>query len=168
MPKRLLNRDEGLLVRIVNHNLLYEPFNSDWGLFKGRMGAILFLFHYARYTGKTLYADFAEKLLDDIYEDITDGVTTCQLCEIGWGILYLLQQGFVEGDADEILEVIDHRVYLQHSRYTDMTGDYLSFRSALTNKELYGYSSSGLLRKLISSGDMEELSWRNGLKIIWG
>lgn len=49
-----------------------------------------------------------------------------------------------------------------------MTGDYLSFRSALTNKELYGYSSSGLLRKLISSGDMEELSWRNGLKIIWG
>ena len=59
------------------------------------------------------------------------------------------KQGFVEGDADEILEVIDHRIYLQHSRYTDMTGDYLSFRSALTNKELYGYSSSGLLRKLI-------------------
>ena len=168
MPKRLLNRDEGLLLRIVNHNLQYEPCNSDLGLFKGRMGTILFFFHYARYTGKTLYADFAEKLLDDIYEDITEEVTTCQLCEIGWGILYLLQQGFVEGDADEILKVIDHRIHLQHSRHTGMTEDYLSFRFALANKKLNGYSSSGLLRKLISSGDMEELSWRNGLKIIWG
>ena len=106
-----MSHDDVLLEKIANHYLFYGSFYSDLGLYNGKMGMIIFFFHYARYTGNSLYEDFAGELLDDIYEDITDNISFSQLCEIGWGILYLLQQGFVEGNADEILEIIDERLW---------------------------------------------------------
>ena len=67
-------------------------------------------------------------------EDITDNISFSQLCEIGWGILYLLQQGFVEGNADEVLEIIDERIELQHSEYMNIMEHYLRFRGTLKEK----------------------------------
>ena len=60
-------------------------FLGDLSLFHGRMGIILFFAHYARATQNGL-------------------------CGIGWGIEYLVQQGVMEGDTDEILADIDRKV----------------------------------------------------------
>ena len=134
-----MSHDDVLLEKIANHYLFYGSFYSDLGLYNGKMGMVIFFFHYARYTGNSLYEDFAGELLDDIYEDITDNISFSQLCEIGWGILYLLQQGFVEGNADEVLEIIDERIELQHSEYMNIMEHYLRFRGTLKEKVANSY-----------------------------
>ena len=55
--------DDVLLEKIANHYLFYGSFHSDLGLYNGKMGMVIFFFHYARYTGNSLYEDFAEEFL---------------------------------------------------------------------------------------------------------
>jgi hypothetical protein len=77
------------------------------------MGIVLFFAHYARYTGNPLYDCFAGDLLDEIYEEIHTALPVnfeTGLCRIGWGIAYLLKNGFMGGDPDEILSDIDARI----------------------------------------------------------
>ena len=45
-----------LLSRIANHQLMFGSFNTDSSIVYGRMGLVLFFFHYARYTENTVYA----------------------------------------------------------------------------------------------------------------
>ena len=88
-------------------------FLGDLSLFHGRMGIILFFAHYARATQSKHYEDFAGYLLDELYEEIHNDLPVNLengLCGIGWGIEYLVQQGFMEGDTDEILADIDRKV----------------------------------------------------------
>ena len=88
-------------------------FTGDLGLFHGRMGIILFFAHYARATQSKHYEDFAGYLLDELYEEIHNDLPVNLengLCGIGWGIEYLVQQGVMEGDTDEILVDIDRKV----------------------------------------------------------
>lgn len=42
--------DEALLKRIANHQMLCGSFCQNLGLLHGKMGLVLFFFHYARYT----------------------------------------------------------------------------------------------------------------------
>ena len=44
-----------LLSRIANHQLMFGSFNTDSSIVYGRMGLVLFFFHYARYTENTLF-----------------------------------------------------------------------------------------------------------------
>lgn len=96
---------------------LYHIFHScklrKIGLFDGKMGLIIFFFHYARFTQESLFEDFAGELLEDIYSDIHSEVNIYMsggLCGIGWGILYLIKNKFVEGNIDEVLRDIDERI----------------------------------------------------------
>jgi hypothetical protein len=63
--------------------------------------------YYARYTGDLTYEDFAVSLIEEIQEEIYTGTPFCLdegICGIGWGIGYLVREGFVDGDADFLLE----------------------------------------------------------------
>lgn len=111
-------------------------FTGDLGLFHGRMGIILFFAHYARATQSKHYEDFAGYLLDELYEEIHEDLPVNLengLCGIGWGIEYLVQQGFMEGDTDEILADIDRKVMeLDPARMTK-----LDFRRGLAGIAFY-------------------------------
>ncbi|WP_456088676.1 glycosyltransferase [Parabacteroides sp.] len=110
--------------------MLNSSFLPDLGLFQGKMGCVLFLMHYARLSKSVWCEDFAGELLNEIYEDIHVDVPfnlESGLCGIGWGIEYLLRNGFMEGDADEILEDID-RLVMEHD--VDFMSD-LSFRHGI-------------------------------------
>lgn len=77
------------------------------------MGAVLFFFHYARYTGNVLYENYAEELFDEVYNDVNKGISygfANGLCGIGWAVEYLVKQEFIEGDTDDALEEIDRQV----------------------------------------------------------
>ena len=101
------------LLSIVNHLILHTSFMRNIGLYDGKMGTVLFFVHYAKYTNNSMYDDFAGEILDEIYEDIhteTPIYFSNGLCGIAWGIEYLLQQGYMEGDSDEILSDLDEKI----------------------------------------------------------
>ena len=95
-----------LLPRIARHLIMHASYTPDMGLYHGKMGIVLFFAHYARYMGNSLYNEFAGELLDEVYQGIHTELPVnfeSGLCGVGWGIEYLLQYGFMEGDSDEIL-----------------------------------------------------------------
>lgn len=110
------NIDERLL-QTARHYMLYGSFMDNIGLFRGKMGLVLFYFLYSRYTSNSLYEDFAVELFNEICEDVSletpiglrDG-----LCGIGWGILFLHKEGFIDNSPDELLADIDARIMEYH------------------------------------------------------
>ena len=86
---------------------------SGSGLLYGKMGLVVFFFHYARYTGDNSFEDYAMVLMDSIREQIqqqhvinyADG-----LAGIGVAVEYLAQNNFVEVDTHEVLEDFDKKV----------------------------------------------------------
>lgn len=83
------------------------------GLLYGRMGIIIFLYHYSREVSCSMYSKVAEYLLDKVCEDVLlynniDFATG--LAGFGWGIEYLSQNGFIEGDTNDILKDFDCKI----------------------------------------------------------
>lgn len=114
---------------IANHLMLHTSFMTNIGLFYGKMGSVLFFIHYAKYTHNNIYDDFAGEILDEIYEDIHTEMPVCfsnGLCGIAWSIEYLLQQGYMEGESDEVLSDLDAKIMrwdpLRISDFTLETG----------------------------------------------
>ncbi len=102
-----------LLRRITNNLIINASFLENPGLYHGKMGIVLFFVHYSRYTGMGLYDDFAGLLLDEIYEEINTWTPVDfenGLAGIGWGIEYLLQNGFMAGDSFAILRELDEKL----------------------------------------------------------
>lgn len=123
--------EEALTYLTLNCSFLVEL-----GLFHGKMGIAIFFYHYAQNTGITQYKNFADHLLDDIYDEIHSELPLNLengLCGIGWGIEYLVQHNFVKGNTDEILKHIDNiLIQTNLSNYVD-----LSFRKGLSGIIFY-------------------------------
>lgn len=142
----MINKD--VLERALSFLTLNCSFVSDLGLFHGKMGSVLFFAHYARHFNDDLYDDFAGELLDEIYEDIQKDTPVnleSGLCGIGWGVEYLQQNGFLEGDAD--LANIDLRIMECDIRHISD----LSFRRGLAGIVFY------VITRLSSSRKKETL-----------
>lgn len=90
--------------------LLAQSFTGNIGLLRGRTGLAIVFFYWARLSGDERYAAFAGQLLDEVLEEIRPNMSLGfrdGLCGIGWGLYYLIRNGFIEGDADDILEELD-------------------------------------------------------------
>ena len=115
----ILNR---ITSRIENESI------QEIGLLKGSMGIVIFLFHYARFSGKDQYKDMAEKILSNLIKNIrmdTHYGFATGLCGIGWGIAYLFQQGFIEGDTNEVLMDFDKKIMeINPKRIINLDKDY--------------------------------------------
>lgn len=98
---------------ILHWILLRLSMEKEVGLFHGKMGIVLFLSHYFKYNGDQVYEDIANELMEELCEEIH-----CEspigfasgLSGIGWGIEYLLQNNFFEGDSLELCEEIDEKI----------------------------------------------------------
>ncbi len=100
---------------LTNVLLLNASFIENLGLMHGKMGISIFFFHLFRKTGNQIYEDYAGELIDEIYEEINNATPLDfenGLAGIGWGIEYLIQNGFVDADADEVLKEFDHKLSL--------------------------------------------------------
>lgn len=99
--------------RIIHRLLLNASFIPSAGLLTGQMGIALAFYAYYRHTDCATYGDFAGELLDKALESLDKSVDITfnnGLTGIGWGIEYLLQEGFVDGVGVEICENIDKRI----------------------------------------------------------
>jgi hypothetical protein len=97
----------------INTLLLNASFIDNIGLMHGKMGISIFFFHLSRQTKNKIYEEYAGELIDEIYEDITNSTPVDfenGLTGLGWGIEYLVQNGFIEADTDEVLEDFDDRI----------------------------------------------------------
>lgn len=118
------------LKKTIQHLILHSPFLEDIGLFHGKLGISIVLYHYARYTNDSLYQNIADNLLEQVITAIPPSIPigiSNGTCGIGWGICHLLENGFIDGDADEILQIIDGRVL----EYNPLNYIDLSFENGL-------------------------------------
>lgn len=102
-----------VLQLIANHLIINSSFLTDLSLFHGKTGIVLFFYKYAQYTRNPVYEEFAGELLDELFSEIHDNMGVDfenGLSGIGWGILYLLQNQFITGNPNDILEDIDRRI----------------------------------------------------------
>lgn len=94
------------------------------------MGIAIFFYKYARKLNNNLYNDFANELLDEIYEDVNDMIPIdfkLGLSGIGWGIDYLHYNNFVYGDIDEILLPIDDKIKKALFQQEVDSSDYIQY-----------------------------------------
>lgn len=75
------------------------------------MVKVISLYTYARYAEDSWFMDRADGLLDAVIDTaVAEGNEGSAICCLGCSLIYLLRNGFAEGDEDEILEELDTRV----------------------------------------------------------
>lgn len=80
----------------------------------GEMGRAVAYFHQFRRTGEKEWEEKGELLLEEIMDSCSGELSVTYgsgLCGIGVGVEYLIQEGFIDGDGDEILCEVDYLVY---------------------------------------------------------
>ncbi|MFZ5431597.1 MAG: lanthionine synthetase LanC family protein [Bacteroidota bacterium] len=157
------------------------------GLFHGKMGLAIFNYNMSRYTNNNEYEKKAEELIDNVYHVLNSVNLTTDfengLAGIGWGIEYLVANGFLEADTDEILEEVDNQIY-KHLFFTEelpariengLLGYAIYFLARLEscqNKFLNDIIKDILIEtvnKLTTSIDKNQLSFTEpaGFNILW-
>jgi len=136
------------LKKISKTLMLHADNVDDLGLLYGKMGLIVFYFHYARYSGNQMYEDFAMELVDSLQEKLF----RCRSIDYGYGLAgigtvieYLVQNGYIEADTNETLEDFDIKIAnltalsnrTDGSLFTGITGSgrYFLFRIAGVNAQ---------------------------------
>lgn len=87
---------------------------TNHGLMHGNTGLCLFFYQLAKSTNNPEYEQLADDLLDKVFANLsTSSFPDFEngLAGIGLGIEYLVQNGYAEGDTDEILEEVDNKVF---------------------------------------------------------
>lgn len=110
--------------RMLHHLMLQSDFLDDIGLLKGKMGLALFFTEYKRHTGENIYENIADDLIDQIFSNAHKQlpVGLNGLCGIGWGVEYLVQNGFMNGNTAEICEDINAKIMEKDPRrITDLS-----------------------------------------------
>ena len=100
MKRTKLNIEQLLPHLLMNYSLIEEI-----GLMYGKMGGTIFFNIYTRYSGLSIYRNYADLLLEDIYEHINISTPidfANGLCGIGWGIEYLVKNQFYEGCTNRL------------------------------------------------------------------
>src|ERR1035437_3983241 len=99
--------------QIIHQLLLKSGEENNIGLCNGKMGLVLFFVHYSKITCNPIYEDIADELMNEITREIHNYLPIgfdSGLSGIGWGIEYLIQKRFLEGNSLEICEEIDKKL----------------------------------------------------------
>lgn len=122
------------------HSLLNkEESSEEIGLWNGKMGIAICLLHLYRITEVKRYEEVASELIDNVYEQISLQMPLSfesGLIGIGCGFQYIISNGFVDADSDEILSDIDYIII----NCIDMRSiDSLSFENGVCGLLYYLY-----------------------------
>lgn len=110
------------------------------GLNNGLMGQAIFTYELFQETKKEEFRQSADSMIDRIVEEVENAslTTLAELSEIGWGLSYLIRQGFLEDDTNALKEL--------DSLFKDILLDKKADRETVISIGLYfcARSSSGL------------------------
>ena len=102
-----------LLAKIADHLIINSSFLDNLGLLHGKMGIVIFFYHYSQYTNNDTIHKFADEILMEVLNEIHDELPVDfanGYCGIGWAIELLLQNNFIEGDSRDILKEVDTKI----------------------------------------------------------
>lgn len=77
------------------------------------VGLAISFYTYGKSFRKKEYHSLGDRTIDVVYKIITKDTPACiqnGLCGLGCGLQYLIKNGFLDGEIDEILDDIDHAV----------------------------------------------------------
>jgi len=106
------------LHRISNTLMINGGFLGNSGLYSGEMGLVLFFYHYARSIKNEIYSEYGANLFRTIQNKISLNTPInykLGLSGIGSTIEYLVQNGFMDANIDEMLEAFDQRIFLTYN-----------------------------------------------------
>jgi hypothetical protein len=142
MVKRINDCLESIAGKLVReHNI---PHFS--GLYCGKTGIALFLCHYSSYVQNDFYSDAAYGLITEISRQLRGKIAVNYaygISGIGAGIEYLVRNGYMEADTDEILadfdifmagHLTDYRDLSSFSQIMDI-GRYFAFRQGSSRRK---------------------------------
>ena len=99
--------------QFIHQLLLRSSSIKDIGLYNGKMGLILFFSHYFKIDGNPVFEDTADELMDELMEDLYQSLPAgfaAGLSGIGWGVEYLIQNNFIDGDSLDVCEEVDKKI----------------------------------------------------------
>lgn len=118
---------EDLLLHIVRHLIINTDFLSNLGIFHGKMGVVLFFFHYLNIFKNEIIEEYLEYLLQDICQSVHTNIPVDfanGICGIGWGINFLLENRYIDGDPNVVLRNFDKKIMEKNIKYiNDFTFD---------------------------------------------
>lgn len=122
------------------HSLLDKGESSEEiGLWNGKMGIAICMLHLYRITEVKRYEEVASELIDNVYEKISFKMPLSfesGLIGIGCGFQYIIRNGFVDANSDEILSDID---YVIMNSINMRSIDSLSFENGVCGLVYYLY-----------------------------
>jgi len=125
-----------ILQQIANTLYVNVQHVKQYGLLQGKLGIAIFFYHYAQHTGDKSFNDFSDEYIQTIFSTLDKSLPkefTNGFSGIGWGINYIIKQGFVEAD-DDTLENID--LIMSKMNHSDYIKELESFMP-LFSKGLY-------------------------------
>lgn len=110
----MMHDKDKLLLKIANTIVANIGNTTDIGLMNGKTGVCLFLYEYSRYSGIEYYEDVANGLLDDVFKGLNPRLSQNMVdgtAGIGWGILYMLEEHFLECDEKQLMKDFDNVLF---------------------------------------------------------
>lgn len=114
--KDLFIQHKDILNELVRYGILRAEVLDDYGLYGGKLGMAILFYEYSRFRENQLYKQFADELIDSVLV-VPDSLSVRfdnGLSGIGWGIIYLLREKFVEGNVDDVLIDLDRQLISQN------------------------------------------------------
>lgn len=112
---------------LLRYGVLKTEVLENPGLYNGRLGMAILFYEYSRFGDDSLYEQFADEIIDSVLElpnDLSFNFSN-GLSGIGWGIVYLLRNGFIEGDINDMLFDIDNK--FKESGVSESDDDYSAY-----------------------------------------
>lgn len=159
MMEDILEQNKENLKNQLRYGMLRFEGLENPGLYDGKLGMAIIFYEYSRYSGDSLYEALADEIMDSILElsNVLSGDFANGLTGIGWGIVYLCREHFIEGDIDDILSDVNNRLkqFLVEKRIceSDYT-KYVIIRNNYVNQEQLfssSYDESQILEEIWQS-----------------
>lgn len=109
MKNRALN-----YIRDVGNRLIeFADFIPEFGLMNGKLGSVLFLFACSKATAQEKYGDYANYLLDDVFERISFECPLdfdSGLCGLSYVVKYAVDNSYIDSGSMDVLEDLDRYI----------------------------------------------------------
>jgi hypothetical protein len=121
-----MNQSPSLIIayldKTVNEIMSYAGFMPNLGLYDGKIGVSLLLYHYSRFSRNEEVEAYAGFLLDEVFTGIqTQPIHLIpDIPNIAWTLCHLEELGFIEGNLSEVLEDIDSFLWSSEEETFDL------------------------------------------------